>query len=115
MTPTHCTTSLGYASVWWTASKNYIARHLARLNSFCFASARSNEQDRPEPHDHTDIIRVAGCLTARSPASSPHHCLDDRRGRGFSRDRLQLSQSRATRFRRRQLDRAPFGGRRVLA
>src|SRR5712692_1352044 len=45
MTPNHCTTSLACASVWWRAPKNYIAHHLALPSSFCFATARSNEQN----------------------------------------------------------------------
>src|ERR1700694_3082933 len=48
MTPNHCTTSLACASVWWRAPKNCIAHHLALPSSFCFATARSNEQNHPE-------------------------------------------------------------------
>src|SRR5579863_1427751 len=48
MTPSHCTTSLACASAWWTAPKNYIARHLALHSSFCFAIARSSEQNHAE-------------------------------------------------------------------
>src|SRR5258708_11150950 len=48
MTPNHCTTSLGCVFVWWRAPKNCIAHHLALHSSFCFATARSNEQNDPE-------------------------------------------------------------------
>src|SRR5579863_4600175 len=48
MTPSHCTTSLVCASAWWRAPKNCIARHLALHSSFCFAIARSNEQNHAE-------------------------------------------------------------------
>src|SRR5258708_31751328 len=48
MTPNHCTTSLGCVFVWWRAPKNCIAHHLALPSSFCFATARSNEQNDPE-------------------------------------------------------------------
>src|SRR5579863_5281865 len=48
MTPNHCTTSLACASVWWRAPKNCIEHHLALPSSFCFATARSNEQNHTE-------------------------------------------------------------------
>src|SRR5260370_39701382 len=48
MTQNRCTTSLACASVWWRAPKNCIAHHLALPSSFCFATARSNEQNDPE-------------------------------------------------------------------
>src|SRR6266446_81397 len=48
MTPNHCTTSLGCVFVWWRAPKNCIAHHLALPSSFCFATARSNEQNHTE-------------------------------------------------------------------
>src|SRR5229473_4651370 len=48
MTPNHCTTSLASASVWWRAPKNCTEHHSAIPSSFCFATARSNEQNHPE-------------------------------------------------------------------
>jgi hypothetical protein len=45
ITPNHCTTSLAGVSSWLKAPKNCIARHLAPLSSFCFATAGSNEQN----------------------------------------------------------------------
>src|SRR5207245_2652714 len=48
MTPTHCMSSLAFASVWWRAPKNCIAHRLALPSSFCFATAGSNEQNHSE-------------------------------------------------------------------
>src|SRR5260370_17767136 len=48
MTVSVCKTSLGCVFVWWRAPKNCIAHHLALPSSFCFATARSNEQNDPE-------------------------------------------------------------------
>src|ERR1017187_9101954 len=47
MTPNYCTSSLACASVWWRAPKNCIAHHSILPSSFCIATAKKNEQNRP--------------------------------------------------------------------
>ncbi len=58
--------------------------------SVCYCQGRTSTITW-NTYDRSNIVRPAGCLSARSSTSSSHHRLDDRRGGRFARDGLEFA------------------------